>query len=229
MYVSGDFRVVDNTKLDMETLDNFVVQDSSSLYLDGELTGEAEIGMTPGVNADTNFIGYVENWQAWDYAALTTSAVRFVNDATGDRGVAVTNAAESTALLVWRAALSNPSNGVYTAKDGTVYGQVGDGSEVPPPEPEEEDPVYAEPSPIAFTSIDRLDDGAGNFTLTNGVAHCVYTLWGAPSLPPSWSEVTNVVLAADAIAADGSFAFTVDAGTTNRFWKATAEPGVIEE
>lgn len=226
VYVSGDLRVVDNTKLDMETLDNFVVQDSSSLYLDGELTGEAEIGMTPGVNADTNFIGYVENWQAWDYAALTNSAVRFVNDVTGDRGVAVTNAAESTALLVWRAALSNPSNGVYTvtADDGTrtVYAQVGDGSEVP-------DFIVVNPSPIAFTSIDRLDDGSWNFTLTNGVAHCVYTLWGAPVLPPAWTVATNVVLAADAIAPDGSFTFTVGADTTNRFWKATAEPGVIEE
>lgn len=259
IYVSGDLCVINNTKLDRGVFDNVVIQDSSSLYLAGELTGPAAIGVTKGVSADASFIGYVENWRSWSVDSLTNSAVRFINDVTADYGVAVTNAQSSTALIVWRESLSNPSNGVYTAADGRVFGQLGDGSEVPvlppqdpedpdpenPDEPDEpvdpdqpdtpdvpvvpEEPVYAQPRPVAFTSITKIGDGAWVFTLTNGVEYCVYTLYGAPALPPVWSAERRVTLAAGDIADDGTFSFTLGAATTNRFWRVTAEPGVIVE
>lgn len=229
LLVSGALRIVGNTRLDGTTADNVVVQKSAQLVLAGELTGDAQIGITPGSFTDADRIGIVENCWSWEYGALTNSAVRFVNDLTGERGVVVTNAASPTALLVWRSALTD---GVYTAvaADGTttVYGALGDGSEVPVP-PDGPADVYAQPDPIAFTAIDRLDDGAWRLTLATGVEWCVYTLYGAPALPPMWSAVTNVTLSAREIAADGSFSFTVDASTTNRFWRVTAEPGLIEE
>ena len=260
VYVSGALRIAGNTKLDGATADNMIVQLSSQLYLTGPLTNEnALIGMTTGSFADAGRIGVVENWRALGVDVLTNSAVRFVNDATGERGVAVTNAASAEALLVWRSALSNPSNGVYSVTDTNgvvmVYGQLGDGSEVPvaeepapeepapeeplpeepapeeptPEEPTPEEPSYAELQPVAFTSIARTASGDLALTLTNGVEWCVYTLYGAPELPAVWSEVTNVVLKAADIAADGTFTLTVDASTTNRFWKVIAAPGVIGE
>ena len=220
-YVSGPVGMTGSTTLAGER-GNLVVHDLSGLCLDGEFTGA--IGLSEGVGADTNVFGTAVSWRSWgDARALTNSAVRFVHDVTGTTGAAVTNG-NADALLVWRSAIAEDGSFVFAGDGGQeTYWLVGDGSEVPEsPEPPPE-PAVVKCEPIAFTAIERLDGGAWLLTLTNGVKHCVYTLYSSGDLE-NWSEAGRID-PLENVGADGEFTFTGE-GDSPRFWKVEGEDGV---
>ncbi len=137
-YVSGDLNVTENHEVeefhsDPETHElvvttdlasNLLVSDNSALYLENPLTGD--VGCLAGILAPTNVFGRVaEGFSSGSDAEEAASAHRFVNDDTGDVGIAVRPSSGSGAsLLVWSDALDVDGE---VAVDGTNYVMVAGG------------------------------------------------------------------------------------------------------
>ena len=216
-YVSGDFTATDNVSVVTETLNNFVVEDSSTLYLAGDLSASDGIGVTASdlIKGDTNLVATVEEWATWDFAALTNSAAKFVRDAdTRVHGFLVTNATEK-AYVVWSTAIEN---GVVTVGEEVFYAA----GEVPT------DPsvVTNVPTAIAFQSIERLSETSWRLIVTNIVPWCHYRLLSADDLESGFQEAEWKQMGADA-----PTAWTNDVESTGatRFWKAEGKEGEVGE
>ena len=136
-YVSGDLKVTGNHEVeefhsDPEThelvvttdLDsNLLVSDNSALCLENPLTGD--VGCLAGILAPTNVFGRVAEGFSGTDAEEAASAHRFVNDDTGDVGIAVRPSSGSGAsLLVWSDALDVDGE---VAVNGTNYVMVAGG------------------------------------------------------------------------------------------------------
>ena len=128
-YVRGELIVKNNRSTGGESSD-FTVEDHGMLYLDGDLTRMATIGMEDGIKREgslTNVFGSVSEAAleacggiagATNY--VTSAAKFFRDDNSSIIGRVVTN--ETEALLVWSTAIED---GAYVDEDGTVYGAVG--------------------------------------------------------------------------------------------------------
>lgn len=225
-YVSGDFSVIDNLTLEDLTC-NLAASDNSKVCLDAPLTGSAKIGITPGFRADTNLVGYVENWKntkVWNMTSLTNSAARFFSDADPKvRGVIVTNAT-STARIVWATAIAE--DGLYVSDhngSGESYHLMGVIPEIgPDPEPKK-----ATPLPIAFMQIEMNEDRSEvKLGFTNAVQWCNYAVFGTSSLAEGFGTmpVTNFQWKVT----EPKVELTLPTNG-NLFWKVTADEGEIKE
>ena len=129
-YVSGDLFVKNNQKVGFYAdPSDFAIEEHGQLYLDGDLTGMATIGIEDGIQgktSNTNVFGRVsENALeacggipgATNY--MTSAAKFFRDDNPKIIGKVVTN--ETEALLVWSTAIVD---GVFVDNDGKVYGAV---------------------------------------------------------------------------------------------------------
>ena len=127
-YVSGELVVRDNRTLAGAASD-FTVEDHGQLYLDGDLTGLAAVGVEDGVKREgslTNVFGCVSADALAACGGLSgvtnyvTSAARFFRD-DNQRvvGSIVTNATD--ALLVWSTAVQD---GIYVDEQGEIFGHV---------------------------------------------------------------------------------------------------------
>jgi len=225
-YVSGEFSVTGNFKAGAESASDFLVEDLSRLYLDAPLTGASEIGAISGFRADTNLVACVEGWRSWNFTVLTNSAARFFKDERPVvRGFVVTNASD-TALVVWSTAIAK--DGSYESVEGEQFFAAGTPPEIPDEGHEEE---YADPEPIAFTAIEgSADRKSWTLRLTNAVQWCEYTIYAVDSLEGGFplnaaSPVTNFQWKSS----DKEIEVVVPAGGSQRFWRATAAPGVVGE
>ncbi len=222
-YVSGDFTATDNVSVVTETLNNFVVEDSSTLYLAGDLSASDGIGVTASdlIKGDTNLVATVEEWASWeDFAALTNSAAKFVRDAdTRVHGFLVTNVTEKTAYVVWSTAIED---GVVTIGEKVFYAA----GEVPPLPDPEPSVVTNVPTAIAFQSIERLSETSWRLIVTNIVPWCHYRLLSADDLESGFVEAEWKQMGADAPAA---WTNDVESTGATRFWKAEGKEGEVGE
>ena len=223
-YVSGDFTATDNVSVATESLNNFVVEDLSTLYLAGDLSASDGIGVTAGdlIVGDTNLVATVAEWASWDFAALTNSAAKFVRDAdTRVHGFLVTNATE-TAYVVWSTAIEN---GVVAVGDEVFYA-AGEVPELPPLPDPEPSVVTNVPTAIAFQSIERLSETSWRLIVTNIVPWCHYRLLSADDLESGFGDAEWKQMGADAPAA---WTNDVEATGATRFWKAEGKEGEVGE
>lgn len=218
--VSGTFSCSDNFDRTYAPSD-FLVEDESEMFLDGELDGYYGLGRIEGVLASADEFGKVPGWASWNLDVLTNSVARFFHDTDGDVGVVVTNASPD-ALLVWKAAVREV--GAYTAPDGTVYYPVAVPDDEPlpppPPPPPEYEVVTNVPTAIAFRSIVRsASEGLCTVVLTNLVKDASYTLFTATTLADeAFAPVTNFTAEAD-----GPFEFSLETAAGALFWRAIGE------
>lgn len=182
VYVSGPVEIRDN--LTLYGLDsNLTVEDQSQLVLTNDFVGA--IGVADGISCDTNVFGCVDEAYFAEAigsperrAALLAGAAKFTRDFPPKAsGLVVTNG-ENEALLVWSTAVKD---GVYIDEDGNVYGVVGN--------PEPPSPKIVLPDPIAFTSIEKVDD-KWVLVATNAKQWCWYSLWTGTT--PKTNEFTMV-------------------------------------
>lgn len=187
------------------------------------------VGITPvhGFGGSSNIFGRV----ALDYPegleSVTNSAAHFLNDETGERGIAVTNA-DGEVYLAWSGAVG--ADGTFV-DDHKVYSAIGEVEPAPQP-PEPPAPIPAEPTPVDFTAIYSPAAGTWTLTLTNAVTGCRYFLYSTNSLvggfvvPSDGSGAKTNITAA----ADGEFSFTVPAsGDAAEYFKVVGLPEVIGE
>ena len=91
-------------------------------------------------------------------------------------------------------------------------------------EPPEPDPQYAQPTPIAFTAIEKVADGF-RLTFADRVKFCIYKLYSATT--PTGFDLTVEPDQTMTAEADGPASFTVPSTGTSLFWTIVAEPGLI--
>ena len=91
-------------------------------------------------------------------------------------------------------------------------------------EPPEPDPQYAQPTPIAFTAIEKVADGF-RLTFADRVKFCIYKLYSATT--PTGFDLTVEPDQTMTAEADGPASFTVPSTETSLFWTIGAEPGLI--
>ena len=185
------------------------------------------VGITPvhGYGGSSNIFGRVSLDYPEGLESVTNSAAHFVNDETGERGIAVTNA-EGEVFLAWSSAVG--ADGTFV-DDHKVYSAIGEIEPEPePPEPPDPPvPPPAEPTPIDFTAIYSPSDGNWTLVLTNAVTGCRYFLYSTNSLVggfevPADGTGAKATLTADA---DGEFSFTVPAsGDAAEYFKVVGLP-----
>ena len=253
-YVSGDFTVTTNlndlayptsdftggTNAIDKAICNMGVFGSAQLYLADELTGT--VGITPYEADQSNVFGKVANWAEWEFDTLTNSAAHFKNDVTYSPGIVMTNATDSTALLVWVAALANTNltdtlTVVNDAGEEVTYLPLAIPAEaydlpVPTPTPDDPDPT---PTPVtcaefAFTAIEKQANGNWKMTLKPGTEYCTYELYSVTDLSSlsdmsSLTPVEAKTLAAADIAADGTFTFEGAYEGEVRYWIVIGKDG----
>lgn len=226
VYVSGDF-CAQNNLLQYQyplTRSNLSVSKNSELYLADALTGDGRIGYTADVNCSETVFGKIEDWQAWEFAALTNGAAHFRNDVSGDYGVVVTNDA-STALMVWKSALAE--DGSYTddsTKEGAVYWVT-----AIPEVKDEPTPIPVTCEPFKVVAVTRIAEGQWQLTLNPGVETCTYRLYGSDDLSAIVSEANlkaTVTLEASDIDENGDFKIEVESLADRQFWQVVGEDGV---
>ena len=192
---------------------NLTVADRSSLELVGELDGV--IGVTRAASAPTNVFGKVTADLA--FAALTNSAACFVNDETGARGMAVTNAAADVTLLVWSDAIAADGS-VKLTIDGeeATYWCVG---EVPRTTPK------ATPMPIAFFALTTpVSPDEYVISVTTAVARCWYSLYETDTLDGGFPTEGVEPVDRKQATEDGTITFTRPKVGEALFWKVVAAP-----
>ncbi len=214
-FVMDGVSVRDNESLFGEPC-NLVVQDLSSLVLEGEFTGA--IGYTEGVAGDTSVFGTVDAdvFASTSASNLAASARRFRHDVTEAKGLVATNATE--ALLVWSSAVGASTAFTNVVEGVTnVYGVV----RIAGDEPET---VVCEP--FAFASIEEVSPGRWRLVLKPGTRHCTYTLKRSDDLE-HWSNVgkPKTLGAGDISGAELEFFFEVDDAAAGRFWKVEGFDG----
>ena len=222
-YVRGDVSIMDNVSLSGVPY-NLVVQDRSSLVLDGEFTGG--IGYSEGIGGDTNIFGKVASelvgGSSIDQTAMADVieyAKLFRHDDTGSMGVPAINQEDRTdVILVWRDSVAGVS--VFTNEvDGVVklYDVIDDASEV------------VECAPFAFAAIKEVSPGMWKLTLTNGTAYCTYRLYRSGDLK-TWDELKDrkrTLVTEEIEGAEKAFHFDdVPGGGAVRFWKVEGTDGV---
>ena len=185
------------------------------------------VGITPvhGYGGSSNIFGRVSLDYPEGLESVTNSAAQFLNDETGERGIAVTNA-EGEVFLAWSGAVG--ADGTFV-DDHKVYSAIGEIEPEPePPEPPDPPvPPPAEPTPIDFTAIYSPSDGNWTLVLTNAVTGCRYFLYSTNSLVggfevPADGTGAKATFTADA---DGEFSFTVPAsGDAAEYFKVVGLP-----
>lgn len=216
-FVSGELVVTNCLSSVDGSANNFVVEDLSRLYLVASLSQDATIGCTSGFLAETNLVGYVEDWRDWDFTALTNSAAKFFMDERPlVHGFVVTNSTP-TAKIVWSTAIA--PDGSYASDDGVKYFAAGEVPEIP-------DDIV-EPEPIAFTFIGCNEDRT-EWTLmfTNAVQWCNYELYATDSLDDGFKlEGLEPELRFQWESAEREASVTVPANGSQRFWRLVGLPG----
>jgi len=194
-----------------------LVEDQSELILADEFTGS--VFLTDGFLADTNVFGSVAAEYPADEESIAASAARFCRDDNNSiKGCAVSNDL-GRVLLVWSTALDDED--AYVDKDGIRYVKLAAG---------EPSAKTVEPTAIAFKSIAyNPDTGKWALVITNAVKGCVYRLY-ASALPQAVVDVQSEDEATNLVAeADEELTFEIEGGAAQRYWRATAESGTIEE
>ncbi len=229
-YVSGDFTATDNASVLTAKANNVVVADLSTLYLAGDLGASAGVGSSLPSSEylanDTNVVATVADWTSWDFASLTNSAAKFVQDADARvHGFLVTNAT-ATAYVVWPTAIGE--DGAFTVGE-SVYYAAGDVPELPPlPDPEPTpSAVTNQPTPIAVLALEKLDESLWRLVVTNRVPWCFYRVLSTDDLGAGFVTTGDWVRAE----ADAPAAWTNDVETAGAalFWKIEGKEGEVGE
>ena len=232
--VSGDFSIEGNALANGRD-SNLVVQNSSALVLDGELTGS--VGFSYGfygfagngedkVSGDTNtdVFGTVGDSyaSAVKLADVAAAAGRFRNDVTGAVGVFAKSGNER--LLIWSTACEDGSAAVYADDEsGEEYAVVADPAAVSRALDEYETVAC---QPFTVMALDTVSPLKMRLVVKPGTVYCTYVLQTSSDLA-TWTDVpgTRRVLAEKDLDADGGFTFLVDKSAVSKFWKVVGEDG----
>lgn len=215
-YIGGAVKIHHNSGIvGTSRYSDLIVDSTSTLSLASPLTAGADsIGRaydaSTKFNSDFDYVAEIEDFNTWTNEVgtiekLLASLDAFFHDTNPSAtATLVTNATKKAkALIVWNTALQD---GLYTAKDGTVYAAC--------------EGLKPTPLPIAFTaiSIDE-DDQRVVLTFETAVKGCTYTIWGSPTLK---AEDFTVVSTVNHDESDPEITVNIPKDN-NRFWKATAE------
>lgn len=222
-YVGGDFTVTNNADLAAVNYEDMVIEDQSFLYMDAPLTGW--IGLTDGIQCNTNLVGYIEKYSDWDETVASNSAACFHQNRRGYAGLVGGSEAAGT-QIVWILEGEDPPP--VTPVDPPPLPPI-DPPDDPPDDPPEDPVYYAEPKPIAFKSIEwDREAGKWHLVITDAVKFCVYRLYATNSLDHGFviEGVAPVRVDTNKTTAV-ELEYVVDGDGPQRFWKATAERGVV--
>lgn len=211
-YLGGNVYIADNLQWNGEDdeaeyiASDIVVDSGSTLSLVSPLGADAKVGRAYCAvrnQNDTDYVAQIDDTTGWTHEELFASLPAFFHDADDSAVATLVTNSTTKALIVWNTALQD---GLYTAKDGTVYAAC--------------EGLKPTPLPIAFTaiSIDE-DDQRVVLTFETAVKGCTYTIWGSPTL-----KAEDFTKASEFVHDESDPEITVDLPIgNNRFWKATAE------
>lgn len=239
--VSGDVRIEGNRKSDLEGAvgANVYVAKRDTLVLAGNFTGCIWLD---GPDAVKTAFGLVDAdyFRTGRGDALVGGAHNFRHEADDDFGCVATNGA-GDAILVWNNALeTDAATGLRFCdvmdKEESGYSW-GDPEEVSEEDPEEvpvryfeftgasPKPVFVEPGPIAFQSIERQDDD-WVLVATNARRWCWYSLWSGTTPETNGFELVEGS-SNQWMSADGPITNRVPVreSESSRFWLLRGAPG----
>ena len=240
-FVSGDVRIEGNRKSDLERAlganvcvvrrDTLVLAGNFTgcIWLDGPSTGPDEVKTAFGlVDADYFRTGRGD--------ALVGGARNFRHEADDDFGCIATNGA-GDAILVWNNALETDAATGLRFCEVEYEVEPEDSWEDPEEDPEKVSvryfeftgaspkPVFVEPGPIAFQSIERQDDD-WVLVATNARRWCWYSLWSGTTPETNGFELVEGS-SNQWMSADGPITNRVPVreSESSRFWLLRGAPG----
>lgn len=223
VYISGDFSCHENYSTAYDEPSDILVEDSSTMYLAGELVSAQYVGRVFGANgptSDTNLVGKVEGWQSWDSEVLKNSAAQFRNNRNvKDTGSVVTNGTDE-ALIVWSSAITE--DGEFADKQGQVWRALG------VPVTPQYIVITNTPTAFSFTMIVRSNE-TQTCTVTIGdlVKDVKYSIYSVTDLATGFDLETLEPLTNFNAEADGPLTLDIPSSESARFFKAAGEETVV--
>ena len=203
-YVSGDLAITNNFATSTRKSSNLVIENQGTLYLENTFTGS--VGISPGINTDSNIFGRVAADCTLPDGEIAVCAARFFSDINPSiKGLLRFKGDER--ILVWSSTPEPPD----------------------PPEPpvekwewevENHDPK----SPLAFKSIDRISDTEWRLVITNRDPYCNYRLLWTDDLKRGFSSTGDWEHAVGP-AAESVWVTNIITSGGAWFWRAEATTG----